>query len=244
MGLYDGFGTDPGYCSTAAMAKQLGCPVYFAGRWRNGFPHLHRRHGDGISALRPQPEYRRRYRQSRQQRIHYPALKGAIERYCGLRVLGYVPRVEGVALPERHLGLVTARESLVNQQPWRDFAQRWRKRWILNGSWLLARSPPTRRGWPPLPSPDAGAGLTLALADDEAFNFYYPDNLTLLERCGVDIVRFSPLRDSELPPMPDDLARWRLSGNSYRRAGGQYVDAGAAAERTGAGWRFTPSAAV
>ncbi|MFS9532407.1 AAA family ATPase, partial [Klebsiella pneumoniae] len=27
MGLYDGFGTDPGYCSTAAMAKQLGCPV-------------------------------------------------------------------------------------------------------------------------------------------------------------------------------------------------------------------------
>lgn len=52
----------------------------------------------------------------------------------------------------------------------------------------------------PLPSPDAGAGLTLALADDEAFNFYYPDNLTLLERCGVNIVRFSPLRDSELPP--------------------------------------------
>ena len=27
MGLYDGYGTDPNYCSTAAMAKQLGCPV-------------------------------------------------------------------------------------------------------------------------------------------------------------------------------------------------------------------------
>ncbi|WP_445012388.1 nucleotide-binding protein, partial [Enterobacter hormaechei] len=34
---------------------------------------------------------------------HYQLLKGAIERYCGLPVLGYVPRVEGVALPERHL---------------------------------------------------------------------------------------------------------------------------------------------
>ncbi|WP_227638045.1 hypothetical protein [Klebsiella michiganensis] len=28
MGLYDGFGTDPDYCSTAAMAKQLGCPSF------------------------------------------------------------------------------------------------------------------------------------------------------------------------------------------------------------------------
>ncbi|MGS9083231.1 cobyrinate a,c-diamide synthase, partial [Salmonella enterica subsp. enterica serovar Infantis] len=27
MGLYDRYGVDPNYCSTAAMAKQLGCPV-------------------------------------------------------------------------------------------------------------------------------------------------------------------------------------------------------------------------
>ncbi|MBZ4256258.1 cobyrinate a,c-diamide synthase, partial [Mycobacterium tuberculosis] len=39
----------------------------------------------------------------------------------------------------------------------------------------------------------------MALADDEAFNFYYPDNLALLARCGVKMVRFSPLRDRQLP---------------------------------------------
>ncbi|MFK8100818.1 cobyrinic acid a,c-diamide synthase, partial [Klebsiella pneumoniae] len=50
---------------------------------------------------------------------HFQLLKSAIERYCRVPVLGYVPRVEGVALPERHLGLVTARESVVNQQAWR-----------------------------------------------------------------------------------------------------------------------------
>ncbi|MGL4718219.1 MAG: cobyrinate a,c-diamide synthase, partial [Kluyvera intermedia] len=51
--------------------------------------------------------------------------------------------------------------------------------------------------WPSIPL--SGEGLTLALADDEAFNFYYPDNLALLERAGVTIVRFSPLHDSVLP---------------------------------------------
>jgi cobyrinic acid a,c-diamide synthase len=41
--------------------------------------------------------------------------------------------------------------------------------------------------------------MTLALADDEAFNFYYPDNLALLRNAGVKIVRFSPLHDASCP---------------------------------------------
>lgn len=53
--------------------------------------------------------------------------------------------------------------------------------------------------WPERPDNTAGAGLTLALADDEAFNFYYPDNIDFLERAGVNIVRFSPLHDRALP---------------------------------------------
>lgn len=47
--------------------------------------------------------------------------------------------------------------------------------------------------------PQTLAGLTLAIADDEAFNFYYPDNIALLERTGLKIVRFSPLHDTCLP---------------------------------------------
>ena len=39
----------------------------------------------------------------------------------------------------------------------------------------------------------------LALAYDEAFCFYYRENLSLLEKAGLRIERFSPLRDAELP---------------------------------------------
>lgn len=197
MGLYDGYGTDPNYCSSAAMAKLLGCPVILLVDGKAvstsiaatvlGFQHfdpslniagviVNRVNSDG----------------------HYHLLKSAIQRYCGLPALGYVPCAEGVSLPERHLGLVTARESLIDAQPWKDFAATLER--TLDVDRLLELSalnmlPPGE--WPPMPA--SGEGLTLAVADDEAFNFYYPDNLALLERTGVTLVRFSPLHDAELP---------------------------------------------
>ncbi len=121
MGLYDGYGTDPNYCSSAAMAKQLGCPVILLVDGKAvstsiaatvmGFQHFDPALDiAGVIVNRVNSD------------AHFQLLKSAIERYCQVPVLGYVPRVEGVALPERHLGLVTARESVVNQQAWRDFA--------------------------------------------------------------------------------------------------------------------------
>jgi cobyrinic acid a,c-diamide synthase len=47
--------------------------------------------------------------------------------------------------------------------------------------------------------------VRLGIARDEAFHFYYPDNLEALERAGVEWVPFSPLVDARLPEDLDGL---------------------------------------
>ncbi|SUH36601.1 cobyrinic acid A,C-diamide synthase [Salmonella enterica subsp. enterica] len=75
--------------------------------------------------------------------------------------------------------------------------------------------------------------------------FIIPDNIDLLERAGVNIVRFSPLHDRALP---DCQMIWLGGGYPELYAadsGGKYGDVKTfAGQRISAAWRFTRSVVV
>ena len=55
----------------------------------------------------------------------------------------------------------------------------------------------------------SGKGVTLAVAKDEAFCFYYKENIEAFEKRGVNIIYFSPLKDEKLP---SDISGLLLGG--------------------------------
>lgn len=109
---------------------------------------------------------------------------------------GWWPRSEAWTLPERHLGLVQARELSDLDARLEAAAQALPPE---------ARGLPPSVNWaPPGPQPIDAApaleGVTVAVARDEAFAFIYPANLDVLHALGARTVFFSPLHDRSLPP--------------------------------------------
>ncbi|MDX7997768.1 cobyrinate a,c-diamide synthase [Xenorhabdus sp. Reich] len=200
MGLYDGYGTDPNYCSSAAMAKQLGCPVILLVDGKAVSTSIAAT-VMGFQLFDPELNIAGVLINRVNHDSHFQLLKQAIEHYCGIPVLGRIPVMPDITLPSRHLGLIPAQER-DNQQSecWSGLAQQIEISVDLDKLLALTQLSLLPKGdIDSLVDPAMGQGLTLALAEDEAFHFYYPDNLLLLEKAGVVIKRFSPLHDHQLP---------------------------------------------
>ncbi len=121
-----------------------------------------------------------------------------------LRCLGGLPKRADLFLPSRHLGLIAAdyaepTRTEAGRRRWRAALASWAREHVdLDG--LLELAAGARGPGAPERSPPAPVGRArIGLAWDEAFHFYYPDNLELLEACGAELLRFSPLSDRALP---------------------------------------------
>jgi cobyrinic acid a,c-diamide synthase len=203
-GLFDGLDPD-GCCSTAELGKMLACPVIIivdvSMTTRTAAALIM-----GCQRFDPELEIKgvilNRVGGPRQESV----IRNAIQQYCGLPVIGSVPKLRGNLFPERHMGLVPHLES--------EYASRaigWARRVVeenidLEALWKIAHeAKPMDRELPASqdrPVPLAG-GYTprIGVIKDKAFWFYYPENVEQLEYLGAAVVQINSMADRSLPDL-------------------------------------------
>lgn len=137
-------------------------------------------------------------------RLGSPTHKTMIEKALkdiGIDVFGAVRRDDNLTMPERHLGLLPVEENS-EQEIVDKIGEAIGSQVDLDEIMKLAETQfsididefeedenedvPQKK-------------IKIAVAKDDAFSFYYPESIRVLEKCGAEIVNFSPLKDKKLP---------------------------------------------
>jgi cobyrinic acid a,c-diamide synthase len=129
---------------------------------------------------------------------HKAKALAAIEHYCGIPVIGAIPRMEEMQLAMRHLGLVPYREGSGHG----DFDARIETITGIIGQHVdidrfqdLMKMTNTTDGLSSLFDTESDPDVRIGIAVDEAFNFYYADLFDILRTLGADCIPFSPVHD-------------------------------------------------
>ncbi|HTY74896.1 MAG TPA: cobyrinate a,c-diamide synthase, partial [Candidatus Nanoarchaeia archaeon] len=206
MGLYDGLSGLDETGSTAHIAKILNCPVILvidvhdmartAAAVALGYKNFDK--GIHIAGI---------ILNNIASKTHAMWCQDAIETITGIPIIGSLPINKEIKLPERHLGLIpTAEKETINSffPKIKDFI---RNNINIDAFIKAAESAGEmpRVQHPIYPSGNHNRSVVIGVAFDEAFNFYYPGNLSLLEAYGAEIVRFSPIHDKALPSRVNGL---------------------------------------
>lgn len=197
MGLFDGASPTSDEGSTAEIAKWLQAPVLLvcdAGGMARSIAALAR----GFSTFDAELQIAGLICNRIGSRGHLDLLRKATG--GSPPVMGGLPKEATLAFSDRHLGLHRADRATVPENvlaAWGDRVSEWCD---VDAIVALARAAPAL---PEIPAMERiigeGARCKIGLAFDEAFHFYYDDNLRRLESLGAELVRFSPIRDAHLP---------------------------------------------
>jgi cobyrinic acid a,c-diamide synthase len=201
MGLFDGKSGGAEIGSTAHVAKIIGAPVVLVvdvGKAARSAAAVVL----GFRRFDPDLQLAGVILNNVASPTHFQAVADPIEREAGVPVLGWLKRDPGWRAAERYLGLVPAQERWLDEADLGRLADSLVATVDLNRLVEIAATarvpdPATRRLFPETTVPRRAR---IAVARDEAFSFYYEDNLDLLRAWGAEIVPFSPLRDTQLPP--------------------------------------------
>ena len=134
---------------------------------------------------------------------HFRMLESAIGSSSAVPILGWFPDDPVVRIPERHLGLHTAAERTETSGRVAALAALAQKHLDLDRIMQFESSfCANNRRETKACSADR---VRIAVARDQAFSFYYEDNLDALRELGAEIAEWSPLRDKHLPEDIDAL---------------------------------------
>lgn len=209
MGLFDGVDLE-GSGSTAEIAKTIQAPVLLvvdATRMTRSVAALVSGYQNFDAGVQVAGVILNKVARPR----HEQMLRASIERYCGLPVLGVIPKGEQFHIPDRHLGLIPADED-------DELAVRVSAAGAVVGNCLdlpgivalahKAGPVPVQQPLPAGPlldkmnlaslrpqSPDCRVAVIM----DRAFTFYYPENLEALVAAGAELVPVDALGDSDWP---------------------------------------------
>jgi cobyrinic acid a,c-diamide synthase len=198
MGLFDGSSPVNEIGSTAELAKQLDAPVLLvidgSAMARSSAAMM-----SGYAKFDPAVRVVGVLFNRVSSEGHYKLLKEAVEQETDVVAVGYLRPDQAVTISDRHLGLVMAMEKGTG-----EFYGLLAKAAIetidLNGVEKLTQMCSELSAVAPQPAMSKqGSTVRIGMAQDQAFCFYYPDNLELLEEAGAELVKFSPLNDQVLP---------------------------------------------
>jgi len=198
MGLFDGYDGKTEAGSTAQMAKWTDLPVILvvnaksmarsAAALVQGFERFDKKLSfagvifNNIGSER-----------------HLEYLREALENNVDMPCLGGILRDKDITIPERHLGLVTDNDHPLSEKNKEKLADLIEK--SIDIQYLLNILPniPTDSGFDQKHLNISKKYVNIGVARDNAFCFYYQDNLDMLQKNGANLVPFSPIKDKRLP---------------------------------------------
>ena len=198
-GLYDGRDIE-GTHSTAALAKLIRAPVVLvvnAVKTTRTLAALIKGCVDFDPGVRIAGVVLNRVAGKRHERI----VRGSIGKYCGLPVLGALPKLDdkSILIPNRHLGLVTPAELEQGKDMEKGLGDVGEKYLDIDGLLAAARAAGPLDAAGPGDLEKIPAKVSIGYFADSVFTFYYPENLEALEAAGARLVPVSSLEDPGLP---------------------------------------------
>jgi cobyrinic acid a,c-diamide synthase len=142
---------------------------------------------------------------------HEKVVRASIEKYCGIPVLGALPRFHEDFFAERHMGLVPFQEhpdvgraiahaaeiaeKYLDSEGIRKIAEEAGNLVVERETQGRKRRTPAGRG----NAKDSSPLVTIGIVKDSAFQFYYPENFEVLEKGGARLLEVSALKEKGLP---------------------------------------------